>query len=93
MPFDLLALTSREDPYPLVVIEAALIGIPAVCFNRSGGMVEFIGEDAGTVVPEGSVEQFAEAIIELKTNPKLLQDKARNAREKQKRVTQTRALY
>ena len=47
-------------------------------------MVELIGEDAGTVVPEGSVEQFAEAIIELKTNPKLLQDKARNAREKAK---------
>lgn len=39
--FDVLALTSREDPFPLVVLEAGSLGVPVVGF-RSGGIVEAI---------------------------------------------------
>jgi glycosyltransferase involved in cell wall biosynthesis len=38
---DLFALTSREDPFPLVCLEAAGSGKPTICFDRAGGMPEF----------------------------------------------------
>jgi glycosyltransferase involved in cell wall biosynthesis len=39
--FDLLALTSRQDPFPLVVLEAGARGVAVVGF-RSGGLTEAI---------------------------------------------------
>jgi glycosyltransferase involved in cell wall biosynthesis len=38
--FDCFALTSREDAYPLTMLEAASLGIPTVSFD-SGGASEF----------------------------------------------------
>ena len=32
---DVFALTSREDPFPLVMLEAAAAGIPFVCFAEA----------------------------------------------------------
>lgn len=49
--FDIFAMTSREDPYPLVNIEVASLGIPIVCFEKSGGSSELVANDAGFVVP------------------------------------------
>lgn len=82
MPYDLLALTSREDPYPLVVLEAAFLNIPSICFEGSGGMTEFISDDAGIIVSEGSVDEFVKAILTLKNNRLLLEEKGAKAREK-----------
>ena len=39
---DVLAMTSREDPFPLVCIEAAMLAKPIVCFNKNVGSAEFI---------------------------------------------------
>ncbi len=36
------ALTSREDPFPLVMQEAAGAGLPVVAFRGSGGADEFV---------------------------------------------------
>lgn len=47
---DVLLSTSREDPYPLVVPEAASESKPAICFSGSGGAAEFIRTDAGDTV-------------------------------------------
>ena len=44
---DLFLLPSREDPYPLVVLEAAGSGVPSICFDNSGGATEFIKESGG----------------------------------------------
>ena len=49
--FDVFLLTSREDPFPLVCLEAALQGCPIICFAQAGGMPEFVLTDAGYVVP------------------------------------------
>ncbi len=65
---DVFALTSREDPLPLVHIEAAMLRKPIVCFSASGGAPEWIGE-AGIVVPYQDVDAMAEAIIELANDP------------------------
>lgn len=61
---DVFALTSREDPFPLVCLEAASLSKPIICFEGSGGMPEFIGNDAGRVVPFGDVDAFADQIRE-----------------------------
>ncbi|SDM12917.1 Glycosyltransferase involved in cell wall bisynthesis [Maricaulis salignorans] len=49
---ELLLCCSREDPYPRVLIEAALSGAPSIAFAGTGGAEEFIAEfDAGWLVP------------------------------------------
>ena len=35
------ALTSREDPFPTVALEAMGVGVPVVAFKGSGGIPEF----------------------------------------------------
>ena len=59
-----LALTSREDPLPTVVMEALGAGAPTVAFDRSGGipdMLRAIGE--GAVVDYGDTAGMARAIL------------------------------
>ncbi len=53
---DVFVLPSREDPFPLVCLEAANLGKPIICFADAGGMPEFVGSDAGEVVPFGDVK-------------------------------------
>jgi glycosyltransferase involved in cell wall biosynthesis len=62
---DAFALTSREDPFPLVVLEAADHALPILCFDNAGGAVEFIGDDSGLRVPYLDVEVFVDCIIKL----------------------------
>jgi glycosyltransferase involved in cell wall biosynthesis len=63
--FDIFALTSREDPYPLVVLEAALNQTPIVCFEQSGGIPELVRQDAGAVVPYLDLEAMTAQISTL----------------------------
>lgn len=66
---DLFLLTSREDPYPLVCMEAAECGIPVICFDeRAGGMHSFVEDDAGIVVPYLDTLKMAGAAIQLFQN-------------------------
>lgn len=63
---DVLALPSREDPFPLVVLEAALMKKPAILFAGTGGMEEFVSAGAGFAVEAFSILQFADTILSLK---------------------------
>jgi glycosyltransferase involved in cell wall biosynthesis len=78
---DLLALTSREDTSPLVMLEAAALGVPLVCFAKSGGAPEFAAQGAGVVVPYLEVEAMAEAVIALKGDPERRAQLAARGRE------------
>ena len=49
--FDVYAMTSREDALGLVILEAASVGKPIVCFGCAGGAKEFVEEDCGFVIP------------------------------------------
>ena len=60
--FDVHLLLSREDPYPLVMVEAASFGIPTVCFSDGGGAPEFVESDAGYCTPYGDLLKMAEKI-------------------------------
>lgn len=64
--FDVFSLTSREDPFPLVCLEAAALSKPIVCFDNSGGIAEFICSfDPRSVVAYGDVEAMAKAILQF----------------------------
>jgi glycosyltransferase involved in cell wall biosynthesis len=64
----LFALTSREDPCPLVALEAADAGLPVVCFEKSGDIPKVIGPDGGAVVPFEDTQAAADAIVSLARN-------------------------
>lgn len=63
--FDLFAMISREDSFPLVILEAATLGKPVVCFDNAGGTPEFVRNDAGFVVPYLDISAMADKIIAL----------------------------
>jgi glycosyltransferase involved in cell wall biosynthesis len=62
---DVFVLTSREDPYPLVCLEAAAVAKPIVCFAGAGGMPEFVEEDCGYVVPYLDIMAMADRVVPL----------------------------
>jgi glycosyltransferase involved in cell wall biosynthesis/ubiquinone/menaquinone biosynthesis C-methylase UbiE len=68
---DVFYLPSREDPFPLVCLEAAQFQIPVICFKDAGGMVDFIENDAGFVVPYEDINAAAEKIIYIGKYPKV----------------------
>jgi len=72
-------LSSREDPFPLVALEAADAGMPIVCFADAGGMPEFVGNTCGRIVPFEDVHAAANALIEILTQVPLRQDTGHNA--------------
>jgi glycosyltransferase involved in cell wall biosynthesis len=63
--FDVFALTSREDPYPLVCLEAASLGKPILCFANAGGESEFVESDAGFIVPYLDIQRMADKVVAL----------------------------
>ncbi len=67
--FDIFILTSREDPFPLVCLENGSLGKPVICFDKAGGIKEFVEQDAGYVVPYLDIEEMCKKIIYLYNNP------------------------
>lgn len=78
--FDIGVLTSRDDPFPLVVLETMLMGVPVVAFDV-GGVREQIG-DAGILVPPEDVDAFADAVTLLLTDAELRRSLGAAARER-----------
>jgi glycosyltransferase involved in cell wall biosynthesis len=68
---DVFALTSREDPFPLVMLEAASLRLPIVCFDGAGGGPEFIEEEAGLAAPYLDVDSFAAHVLALADNSQM----------------------
>jgi glycosyltransferase involved in cell wall biosynthesis len=83
--FDVFAMVSREDPFPLVCLEAASAEIPIVCFDYAGGTKEFVEDDCGAVLPYQDVDAMAAAILQLRSNDDMRQAQGRCASEKARR--------
>ncbi|WP_460906139.1 glycosyltransferase family 4 protein [Spirosoma areae] len=71
--FDVFVLCSREDPYPLVVFEAGLCGVPVVCFDGAGGSPELVETDGGFVVPYLDLDAMSRQTLALLNDPVLRQ--------------------
>jgi glycosyltransferase involved in cell wall biosynthesis len=61
---DIFVLPSREDPFPLVVLESMALGKPTVIFNDAGGIQEAV-KDAGLSISNFDVDAFADALETL----------------------------
>jgi len=81
---DVFAMVSREDPFPLVCLEAALLGKPILCFSDSGGMPEFVEDDAGFIVPYLDLTAMSERIANLASDKALCIQLGKRAAEKVK---------
>lgn len=66
--FDVFLMTSWEDPFPIVVLEAMGIGKPVVCIQDSGGPAEQVAE-TGIVVDRFDAKLLGDAICTLRDNP------------------------
>ena len=80
--FDVFAMVSREDPYPMVNLECASLGKPVLCFAGSGGSAEFVGDDAGFTVPYLDIDAMAEKVLLLAQDRKRLERLGGRAAEK-----------
>jgi glycosyltransferase involved in cell wall biosynthesis len=61
---DGFVLTSRHDPFPLVMIEAALLGKPIVSFN-SGGVKDFVLRKMGEVIDSWNVSDLVTVMVKV----------------------------
>lgn len=75
-------LPSREDPFPLVCLEAASSELPIICFENAGGMPEFVEEDSGIIVPYLDTKLMAKAILKLYDDPILRMNLGKTACKK-----------
>jgi len=64
-PGDIFLMTSREDPFPLVSLEAAERGVPTVCFPSSGGIPDFAMRGGGMVAPQPTAQAMALCLAPL----------------------------
>lgn len=74
--FDIMALCSREDPNPLVVLESGMLGKPVVCFKNSGATHQIAEEGGGIAVNMEDIDAFCDAIVALKSNRELYAQKS-----------------
>ena len=68
---DVFALTSREDPFPSVVLEALEAGVPVVAFEGAGGFIDLLNEGCGRLVAKEDAEAFADAVGDMIDTPSL----------------------
>jgi glycosyltransferase involved in cell wall biosynthesis len=80
--FDVFVLLSREDPFPLVVLEAATAAKPTICFRDTGGITDFVDECCGRIVPYLDTNSMANKLVEISQSPELCAQLGRAAAEK-----------
>lgn len=83
---DLFALMSREDPCPLVCLEAAISGTPIAFFEGAGGIGELLPADSAFIAPYLDVEAMTKGLASLLLDQPRRDEMARNAK---RRVTAT----
>jgi len=79
---DALTLLSREDPYPVVALEAGAMAIPTVCFRHSGGIAELAEQGYGVPIDYLDLDGFAAALIQLHQQPEPRQALGKRFQEK-----------
>lgn len=65
---DVFALTSREDPFPSVLLQAQDVGLPVVAFRDAGGFDALLSGGAGKFAPSGDATAFADIVSDILTD-------------------------
>jgi len=81
---DAFALTSREDPFPSVVIESLALGTPVIAFEGAGGFSDVVAlEGNGRLVEKCNVLEMAKALAEIFRTDRVQARDARAMRARQ----------
>lgn len=78
---DVFLLTSREDPFPTVVMEAMYSYLPVIAFQGGGGYVEIVTQQTGKLVDMGDTRQMAEAVFGYINDPDILKKTGKYAHD------------
>ncbi len=71
---DLFLLTSREDPFPSVVLESMSLGTPVIGFKNAGGFVDVIKEnETGFLAELENIDAMKNIILENIYNERKLE--------------------
>lgn len=68
----LFLMISREDPFPIVNVEAGINAVPVISFMNNGGTQELLEDEPQLLVPYGNLQLMSNLIISMLTDPKLL---------------------
>ena len=66
---DVYLMTSREDPFPSVVLHALDAELPVIGFDNAGGFVELLRRGCGILVPYLDTSAMAAATLSLLAEP------------------------
>jgi glycosyltransferase involved in cell wall biosynthesis len=75
-------LTSREEAFGLVVLEAARCGTPTICFDASDAARRFVEPDAGFSVANFDVGEMSERVLQTLSSRSLRDQMGRAAKRK-----------
>ncbi len=79
---DVFVLPSREDPFPNVVLDALVVGVPVVAFDDCGGYVDLLAsKNNGELVPYGDIKAMADATERVTNDPAMHTIEAKKERE------------
>jgi|GEM_PF-1082632 len=65
---DAFLLTSREDPFPSVVLDSMNCGVPVIAFDGAGGAPEALSDGCGVVVPFVDTVAMTREVFKLLSN-------------------------
>lgn len=76
-------ITSKTEGFSLGILESMSCGTPVISYNFKYGPAELINNNEdGLIVKQNDIEDLAQKILYLYTNPKELENMSRNAKEK-----------
>lgn len=82
----IMAMTSRQEGMPMVLLEAAACGLPCIAFDCDNGPSEAIDDGkTGIVIPKWDKEMFVAGLRELMTDEELRRKMGDAAVEKMER--------
>ena len=65
---DVFFLSSREDAFPVAMLEAAQCGLPVIGFRKTGGVEEFLAEGGGLLADYGNFDDVCIGISSLRND-------------------------
>jgi glycogen(starch) synthase len=76
---DLLLAPSSYEPFGIVALEAAAMGVPMVV-GDTGGLAEFVTAERGRRFPPGDADALAQEVLQALAHPDDTRERARQAR-------------
>lgn len=78
--FDAFVLPSRQEGFPLAVVEAMLAGVPVVAADVGSVGEAVVDGETGLLAPAGDAQAFAERLRRLLSEPELARQLGENGR-------------